>query len=177
MLPSKSDEDVVDEITDDTPDVANLAREQIRQAITQNFSGHRLTTLVAEVLRAQGFTQAEESPPGADLGVDILAGAGPLGMDHPRLAVQVKTGQAGVDEFRQLQGSMGAFKADQGLLVAWSGFKGTARKEARTSHFSLRLWDANDLLDQVFLTYERFSPETRAELPLTRIWSLTQAEA
>jgi restriction system protein len=173
VLESKYDDQAVADDDAEPPNVLGLAREQIRQAITQTFAGHRLTTLVAEVLRAQGFTQAEESPPGADMGVDILAGMGPLGMDTPRLAVQVKTGQAGVDEFRQLQGSMGAFKAEQGLLVAWSGFKGTVRKEARTSHFSVRLWDADDLLDQVFLSYDKFSAKTRAELPLSRIWSLS----
>ena len=174
VLPSKADEEALDDSTSDTPDVPGLAREQVRQAITQKFAGHRLTALVAEVLRSQGFVNAEESPPGADLGVDILAGTGALGMDRPRLAVQVKTGQAGVAEFRQLQGSMAAFQADQGLLVAWAGFKGTVRKEARTSHFSLRLWDANDLIDNVFANYDSFSAAIRAELPLTKIWSLSQ---
>ena len=161
---------------EDAPDVAALGLEQVRQLVTQRFAGHGLTDLVAEVLRAQGFTGVSQSPPGADRGVDILAGIGPLGMDAPRLAVQVKTGQAGVQEFRQLRGTMADFDADQGLLVAWAGFKGTARAEARTSHFSVRLWDAPDLLDQVFAHYEQLSPELRSRLPLTRVWAVAPTD-
>lgn len=143
VLPLRSVEDSgVDDAADveDAPDVAALGLEQVRQLVTQQFAGHDLTTLVAEVLGAQGFTGVSQSPPGADRGVDVLAGAGPLGMGGPRLAVQVKTGQAGVAEFRQLRGTMADFDADQGLLVAWAGFKGTVRTEARTSHFAVRLW-------------------------------------
>jgi len=80
---------------EDAPDVVALGLEQVRQLVTQRFAGHDLSALVAEVLTAQGFTGVHVSPPGADRGVDILAGTGPLGMDTPRLAVQVKTGQAG----------------------------------------------------------------------------------
>ena len=170
-----SDEAAAD--VEDAPDVAALGREQVRQLVTQRFAGHDLTSLVAEVLAAQGFTHVSVSPPGADRGVDVLAGVGPLGMDAPRLAVQVKTGQAGVPEFRQLRGTMADFDADQGLLVAWSGFKGTVRAEARTSHFAVRLWDAQDLLDEVFRLYDHLSPELRSRLPLTRVWAVAGTDA
>lgn len=161
---------------EDAPDVAALGLEQVRQLVTQRFAGHDLTELVAEVLQAQGFTGVSQSPPGADRGVDILAGRGPLGMGSPRLAVQVKTGQAGVPEFRQLRGTMSDFNADQGLLVAWAGFKGTVRAEARTGHFAVRLWDAQDLLDQVSAHYEGLSSELRSRLPLTRVWAVAATE-
>ena len=161
---------------EDAPDVAALGLEQVRQMVTQRFAGHGLTDLVAEVLRAQGFTGVSQSPPGVDRGVDILAGIGPLGMDAPRLAVQVKTGQAGIPEFRQLRGTMADFDADQGLLVAWAGFKGNVRAEARTSHFSVRLWDAQDLFDQIFANYDQLSPELRSRLPLSRIWAVATTD-
>ncbi|MGH3804556.1 MAG: restriction endonuclease, partial [Pseudonocardiaceae bacterium] len=97
-------------------------------------------------------------------------------MEAPRLTVQGKTGQVVVQEYRQLRGTMADFDADQGLLVAWAGFKGTTRAEARTSHFSIRLWDAQDLLDQVFAQYERLSPELRSRLPLTRVWAVAPTD-
>ena len=153
------------------PDIVYLATEQVRQRVSQRFAGHDLATLVAEVLTAQGFTGVSISPPGADRGVDILAGGGPLGMDAPRLAVQVKTGQAGVEEFRQLRGTMSDFSADQGLLVAWGGFRGKVRAEARTSHFTVRLWDYENLLDQVLVHHDHLSAEVRATLSLTRLWA------
>jgi restriction system protein len=108
--------------------------------------------------------------------VDILAGSGPLGLDSPRLAVQVKTGTAGVDEFRALGGVMQDFRADQGLLVAWSGFGGTAKKEARHAHFSIRLWDAEDLMDELFSLFDQLPEELRSELPLQRVWTLVTPE-
>ena len=159
------------------PDIEALSREQVRQHVTQFFAGHDLADLVGEVLAARGYSSVSVSPPGADRGVDILAGSGPLGLGQPRLAVQVKTGQAGVDEYRALRGVMEHFRADQGLLVAWSGFKGTVRQEARTSHFSIRLWDADELLDELFNAYDALPDSIRSRLPLKRVWSLvTESE-
>jgi restriction system protein len=86
------------------------------------------------------------------------------------------SGQAGVDEFRSLKGVMESFRADQGLLVAWRGFKGTVRNESRGSFFSVRLWDATDVLDALFAVYERLPDDVRSQLPLQRIWSLVPPE-
>ena len=155
-----------------SPDIETLAREQVRQYMSQTFAGHDLADLVAHILRGRGYSYVTVSPPGADRGVDILAGSGPLGLDHPRLAVQVKTGQAGVDEYRALRGVMEDFRADQGLLVAWSGFRGTVRQEARTSHFTIRLWDAEELIDELARVYETLSDSFRSSLPLKRVWAL-----
>jgi restriction system protein len=123
----------------EAPDVEEVAREQIRQAIGQRFAGRELAALVGAVLGAQGLHVAV-SPPGADQGIDIRAGVGPMGLDSPRLLVQVKTGQAGIDEFRALRGLVNAHGADQGLLVAWGGFRGTVLTEARREYFLIRLW-------------------------------------
>jgi len=71
---------------------------------------------------------------------------------------------------------MADFNADQGLLVAWSGFKGTVRTEARTSHFTIRLWDATDLLEAVFAHYLELSPELRSRMPLTRAWAVATTD-
>jgi len=60
------------------PDVEVLAREQIRQFISRRFSGHEFAALIGEILSARGFT-VSVSPPGADRGVDIVAGSPPDG--------------------------------------------------------------------------------------------------
>jgi restriction system protein len=168
---SPSPDDVEAGSVETAPDIDALAREQIRQHISHHITGHDLAHVVAEVLKARGL-EASESPPGPDRGVDILAGAGPLGLDSPRLAVQVKTGTAGVEEFRALRGVMEDFRAEQGLLVAWGGFKGKVRDEARHAHFSIRLWDADDLLNELFGIYEGLPGDLRSELPLKRTWTL-----
>lgn len=158
------------------PDINEIATEQIRRRISEQFAGHDLAQLVGDILKASSFSHVLVSPPGADLGVDILAGGGPLGFDGPRLAVQVKTGQAGVDELRALRGVMAHFGAEHGLLVAWKGFRGTARAEARTNFFGIRLWDAGDVLEALFDVYADLPDELRSRLPLRRTWTLVTSE-
>jgi restriction system protein len=158
-------------------DVEQLARDQVLAHINQHFKGHDLSRLVEAILQADGYV-TELSPPGPDGGVDILAGKGSLGFDNPRLCVQVKSSQSPADVtiFRALQGSMQSFKSDQGLLVCWGGFNSVVRKEARMSFFSVRLWDADDLLVALFRTYDKLPEELQTELPLKRVWALVVDE-
>ena len=154
-------------------DPAQLAREQVRQYISQTIAGHDLAELVGAIFKARGF-KVTVSPPGANGGVDLLMGSGPTGLEAPRVVAQVKTGQADVDVFRAIVGLRETMKADQGLLVAWGGFKGSVKKEARGQHFSMLLWDAEDLIDALFDTYEQLSNDIRSKLPLQRTWVLVQ---
>ena len=96
------------------PDLAQLAHDQIVAHIQAKFSGHALAILVNAVLRAEGWL-TKPSPPGADGGVDILAGRGSLGLDEPRLCVQVKSqnSPADVTIYRTLQGAMQTFNAQR----------------------------------------------------------------
>jgi restriction system protein len=71
-----------------------------------------------------------------------------------------------------LPGLLTALLADQGLLVAWRGFKGTVRVEAKQDYFKMRLWDAEDLLTALFSVYDRLPEDVRTELPLQRLWAL-----
>lgn len=158
-------------------DLEEYARDQIRQYIGQKFRGHGLAGLVAAVLTAQGY-KVKVSPEGPDGGVDIIAGRGPLGFESPRLAVQVKSGDTPVDVkvLRELQGVMKNFGADQGLLVAWGGYRSSVDKEGARLFFEIRLWDADDLVRMVQANYDDLSAELQAELPLTRIWTLVLSE-
>jgi len=159
-------------------DYESLARDEIAALIIRRFKGHDLERLVEAILRAQGYV-TYHSPMGADKGVDILAGSGPLGFASPRICVQVKSEQSPVDHptLSQLVGTMQAVGAEQGLLVSWSGFRTTVEREVARNFFKVRFWDQTKLLDQVFEHYERLDPEIRAELPLKRIWTVVQDEA
>ena len=160
------------------PDLSQLAHDQIVAHIQARFAGHALADLVDAVLRADGWV-TKSSPPGADGGVDILAGRGPLGLDDPRLCVQVKSqnSPADVTVYRTLQGTMQTFKAQQGLLVCWGGFNRVVLTEARIGHFSVRLWDSSDLVEAIYRTYERLPAEVQAELPLKQEWMLVVEES
>ena len=152
-------------------DLEQFARDRITAIIQQEFAGHRMQDLVAAVLTAQGFT-CRVAPEGADRGIDILAGSGALGIDEPRLVVQVKSEQSSVPDpvVTQLLGSIRQHQPAQGLLVAWGGLTGPARKSALDNYFRLRVWEAEDLIDQITQQYGNLPEEIRAALPLKQVW-------
>ena len=154
-------------------DLNEFADDQVMQQIKQNFRGHELARLVEGILVAQGY-KVFRSPPGADGGVDLLAGLGPMGFDAPRLAVQVKSSDspADVSVLRELQGVMPRFGANHGMIVSLGGFKESVNREARQLYFLIRLWDAGSLVAALEENYERLPEELQAEIPLKRIWSL-----
>ncbi|MEZ5456123.1 MAG: restriction endonuclease [Lysobacteraceae bacterium] len=163
---------------EDDTDLEALAQDQIARLIAARFKGHALTRLVDGILRAQGYT-TRVSPEGADGGVDILAGSGPLGFDSPRLCVEVKSESGSIDRptVDKLLGAMTKFNADQGLFVAWNGFKSTVEKELATQFFRLRLWSQKELLEQLFAHYDKLDADLKAELPLKRVWMVAAQDA
>ena len=174
IVPSGGDKEEVEEAP---PDIEQYALDQIREYISKIFRGHALSNLVAAILTAQGY-QVRISPAGPDGGVDIMAGHGLLGFDRPRLAVQVKSGDSPIDIkiFHELQGVMKNFGAEQGLLVAWGGYKSSVEKEAARHFFEIRLWDADDLVRMIQTHYENLPDDIQADLPLKRIWTLVLSE-
>lgn len=158
-------------------DVEEYARDQIRTFIAKRFRGHELARLVTAILNAQGY-RTQTSSPGADGGVDVVAGHGAMGFDTPRICVQVKSSDQAenVNTLRELQGVMKNFGAQQGLLVAWGGFKKSVHDEARRHFFEIRLWDAGDLVDALLRDYDNLPEDIQAELPLKRVWTLVTEE-
>jgi restriction system protein len=153
-------------------DIEQLSRDIMLKKIAREFKGHKLALLVEAIIKAQGYV-TNRSEPGPDGGVDILAGSGPLGFESPKICIQVKSSSSpvGVDILQKLQGAVNNFKAEQGLLVSWGGFKRTVLEEARRNFFTVRLWDSGTLLNEILKHYEKFSDELKAEFPLKRIWS------
>lgn len=172
--PADSNETPVD--PDPVPTLETI-RDRVRTHVRRKFREHELTGLVAAILEVRGF-YCDVSPPGKDQGVDILAGTGPLGLDSPTLIVEVKSepGAIGAPVVRGLQGAMLSHRAEQGLLVAWGGITKDARSEIRKDRLTMRVWDADDVIDQIFEVYERLPESLRAEIPLKRAWVLTERE-
>lgn len=171
-----SGDDVPGDVTDpETVPTLEAIRDRIRTHLVENFSGHKLTRLVADILEALGFS-CEVSLAGPDGGVDILAGSGPLGLDSPTLIVEVKSepGPVGAPVVRGLHSAMNQHKADQGLLVAWGGVTNAARKEFERDRTFFRVWDAEEVLDRLFDTYDRLPRDTQAKIPLKRSWVLDE---
>lgn len=158
-------------------DLIEAAQDKIVETIGKHFKEHDFARLIEAILQAEGWV-TKFSPPGPDGGVDILAGRGCLGLDLPRLCVQVKSqnSSADVTVYRTLQGVMQTFKADQGLLVCWGGFNKAVRSEARQGHFIVRLWDSGDVVDAIYRNYQRMPAEIQALLPLKQVWMLVNKD-
>lgn len=158
-------------------DLEIAAKDQIIKVLESKFKNHDLSRLINEILIAKGYT-TRLSPPGADEGVDILAGSGKLGFESPKICVQVKSSQgpADVKIVRELDGVMKSFNADYGLLVAWGGLTSKAEQESKRNFFSIRLWNQEDIVDEIIKNYENFSNTIKAELPLKNIFLFDNSE-
>ena len=161
------------EASDQPVNLDLAARDQIERRIASNFAGHDFTRLVAAVLNAQGY-RTRVIPPGPDQGIDIVAGSGPLGLENPRIAVQVKSGSYVVEQ-PDLQGLIGGVQdtqADHGLIVSWGGFTAPVRRRLNELYFRVRLWSRDEFIDNLLRVYEALPEGIRAELPLRRVWTL-----
>ncbi|MCV7500889.1 restriction endonuclease, partial [Micrococcus luteus] len=98
----------------------------------------------------------------------------PLGLDAPTLIVEVKSEPTPIGSrvLRGLHSAMTQHRADQALLVAWGGVTRPAELEFKRDRTTMRIWDADALLDQLFLTYDRLPASTRARIPLQQVWVL-----
>jgi restriction system protein len=165
--------EMVDEEAEERINLELIARDQIERRISSIFTGQEFTHLIAAILAAQGY-ETHVSPPGPDSGIDIVAGRGALGLESPRLVVQVKSGDIIVDHptLQSLTGCVQDTKADQGLLVSWSGFKPTVIKRTNELYFRVRFWGRDEIVNALLSVYDRLPEEIRAELPLRRTWTL-----
>jgi len=177
LKPGKDDEAAGDDGSGSDIDIEQIARDQIARLIISKYNGHGMEELVKAILQSQGFT-TYHSDKGADGGKDILAAPDTLGFGRPRICVQVKSQDTPLERpvLDQLVGTMQDVQADQGLLVCWGGFKPTIKREASRLFFKVRLWDQNDLIDQILMNYDKLDEEIRAELPFKRIWTVAASE-
>ncbi|SDC08297.1 restriction system protein [Raineyella antarctica] len=176
--PTSGDDGPGDVRDPETVPTLEAIRDRIRTHLVENFSGHKLTRLVADILEALGFS-CEVSPAGPDGGVDILAGRGPLGLDSPTLIVEVKSepGPVGAPVVRGLHSARTQHNSDQALLVAWGGVTNAARKEFERDRTFFRVWDAEEVLDRLFATYDRLPRDTQGKIPLKQAWVLDEETA
>jgi restriction system protein len=61
--------------------------------------------------------------------------------------------------------------------VSWGGFKTSINREEAQQFFHARLWDADDLIDELLTVYDKLDADVRAMLPLKRVWTLTSADS
>ena len=135
--------------------------------IRQRFFGTRLEYLVGSILRASGY-HAIETRQGPDGGIDVVAGQGDMGFGHPRLCVQAKSGRSAVDiaDYNRLQGNIGSYGADHGLLVSLGDYTRAVRNENERSFFQIRPWGPDEPVDRLLETCDELPDDIRSDIPL-----------
>jgi len=126
--------------------------------------------LVAGILRAMGY-KTRVTPAGSDRGRDIIASPDGLGLEHPRIFVEVKhrKGTMGAPEVRKFMGGRDP-QNDRCLYVSTGGFTNEARYEAERAKFPLTLVDADMLVELLVEHYDEVDTETRTLVPLRKTY-------
>lgn len=129
--------------------------------------------LVAGLLRGMGYHVSYVSPPGRDQGIDIIAHTDPLGLEVPRIKVQVKrcSDRVAVDGVRSFLAILG--ETDAGIFVSVGGFTSEAEREARgQERRKIMLVNPSRLFELWTEHYDRIPDEQRRLMPLKPIYYL-----
>ena len=95
--------------------------------------------LIAGILRAMGL-KTKISKRGPDRGKDIIASPDGLGLENPRIFVEVKHRTSQVDS-KQIRSFIGALRQEsKGLYVSTAGFSKDAYYEAERSVLPLQIF-------------------------------------
>lgn len=144
------------------------ADEFVEDAIS-DLDWEQMQDLVAGILRAMGY-RTTVSAAGPDRGVDIFASPDGLGLQEPRIFVEVKhrEAQMGSKEIRAFLG--GRKKGDKCLYVSTGGFTKDAMYEAERADVATTLINLRTLRRLFVEYYETLDAETRALVPLRRLY-------
>ena len=141
------------------------AFERILDRLYEDFDHYQFEGLIADLLKALGFTTRGREAPGPDGGVDIVATSDALRLDPARVKVQVKHQRtaAGAPEVQQLAGTLHG--QERGLFVSLGGFTTEARRIDRVA-----LMDGEELVGLLLEHYEHLGARARERLPLRRMY-------
>ncbi len=150
-------------------EVGEKADEFIEDAVNR-LDWKQMQDLVAGILRAMGY-RTSVSAPGSDRGVDIFASPDGLGLQEPRIFVEVKhriEKPMGAEKIRAFLG--GRKPGDRCLYVSTGSFTKEARYEAERASVPTTLVDLQALRGLLVDNYEKLDAEARALVPLKRIY-------
>lgn len=151
-------------------EVSGQAEELISDRIAR-MDPFEFEELVAALLRAMGY-HAARTPAGPDRGVDVIAQSDALGLDAPRIKVQVKqrNKRASADEVRSLVATLR--QPERGLFVSTGGFSREALYEAERAPqgVAVRTLNRDEFIGLLTRYYESLEAEARATIPLKKVF-------
>lgn len=149
-------------------DMIAKAHEFIKDKIF-SLNWEEMQELVAGLLRSMGY-KTTISAKGADRGRDVQASPDGLGLEEPRIIVEVKhrAGQIGATEVRSFTG--GLRQGNKGLYVSSGGFSKEAKYEAERSTIPITLIDSDMLAKLTVQYYDNFDMDAKTLIPLIKIY-------
>ncbi|MCK4532500.1 restriction endonuclease [bacterium] len=164
-----------DEISPEEPEIAVLRDDVIEQGYEfikdkiLTLDWEEMQELVAGILRAMGY-KTRVSARGADRGVDVIASPDGLGLEQPRIKVEVKhrAGTIGSNQLRSFIG--GLTSSDRGLYVSTGGFSKDARYEAERSNIPITLIDIDSLTELLIENYDKVDNDIMTLIPLKKLY-------
>jgi restriction system protein len=91
--------------------------------------------------------------------------------------VQCKSevGPVGSEVVQKLLGVIGGVTgAQQGLLVAFGGINGPAKQLLTNQQFRIKVWDTDELIDNLLAVFDKLDEDIASEIPLQRVWTLSR---
>ncbi len=150
-------------------DTKQRAHELIKDKILR-LDDAEMEELSAAILRAMGF-KTRVSEKGPDRGVDVLASPDGLGLQEPRIKVEVKHRSKTAIGSQDLRSFLGGLRpGDRGLYVSTGGFTKEAKYEAERSNTPATLVDLDELARLVVTHYDNFDLEGRALIALVKVY-------
>lgn len=150
-------------------EVISSSQEFIKDIIS-NLSWQDTEKLVAGLLRVLGYKTRFTSR-GSDLGSDIIASPDELGLEDPKIKVEVKKRAKEKISAPDIRNFIGGLRGHhKGIFVTTSGFSKEAVYEAERANFSITLIDSDWLVELIVSNYEKLDQETKALVPLRRIY-------
>ena len=165
IIEEAGDEEALEIIRDD---FIAKSHEFIKDKVL-SLNWEEMQELVAGILRAMGY-KTRISPKGADRGKDIIASPDGLGLENPKIVVEVKhrQGSMGSQEVRSFLG--GLRPSDKGLYVSTGGFSKDAKYEAERANIPITLVDSDILVELIIQYYDSFDNDTKTLVPLKKIY-------
>ena len=168
IVATKDVEDKDEELNEIKEDVVVKSQEFIKDKLI-GLDWDEMQELVAGILRGMGY-KTMVSPKGAARGRDIQASPDGLGLEDPRIVVEVKhrSGKIGSKDVRSF--ITGAGQGAKGLYVSTGGFSKEAKYEAERSHVPVTLIDIDKLVGLLIQYYDSLDTDTRTLVPLMKIY-------
>lgn len=156
-------------------ELASRAAERSKDMLVK-LDWREMQALVAGLLRALGY-KTRISPDGPDRGKDITASPDGLGLEEPRIVVEVKHRPKEAMGGPEVRSFIGGRKAgEKCLYVSTGGFTKDGRYEAERSNIPMTLMTLEDLVELLTDNFDRLDDATRQLVPMRRLfWPVSES--